>query len=54
MVMSPAGLRPKKDCSGEAQQQLQNTDSTSRQKGRPTSTNPVYCLLPKNNYIKKE
>jgi hypothetical protein len=31
MVMSPAGLRAEKNCTGEAQQQLKTTD-TSRQR----------------------
>jgi hypothetical protein len=37
MVTNPAGLKPKKDCTGDAQQQLKTTDPTSRQRGRPTS-----------------
>jgi hypothetical protein len=40
MVMSPAGLGPENDCAGEDQKQLQTTDPSSRQKGRPTLTNP--------------
>jgi hypothetical protein len=40
MVMSPAELRPEKDCAGEAQQQLKITDPTSRQRERPTTSNP--------------
>jgi hypothetical protein len=44
MVMNFAGLKPEKDCAGEAQ--LKNTDKTSRQKGHPTSTN---SQLSKNN-----
>jgi hypothetical protein len=39
MVMSPVGLRPEQDWIGLAQQQLKTTDPTSRQRGRPTSTN---------------
>jgi hypothetical protein len=38
--LSPTGLRPEKDFAGEAQQELKTTDPTSRQRGRPTSTNP--------------
>jgi hypothetical protein len=37
--MSLVGLRSEKGCSGDAQQKLENTDPTSRQRGRPTSTN---------------
>jgi hypothetical protein len=33
MVMSPAGLRPKNDCAGDGQQQLQMTDLPSHQRG---------------------
>jgi hypothetical protein len=40
MHMSPEGLRPEKDCAGNAQKQLKTTDATSRQAGRPTSTSP--------------
>jgi hypothetical protein len=39
MLMSPVGLRPEKDCAGDARQKLKSTDPTSRQRGRPTSTN---------------
>jgi hypothetical protein len=35
MVRCPMGLRPEIDCAGEAQLQLQITDSSSRQRGRP-------------------
>jgi hypothetical protein len=49
--MSPIGLRPEEVCDRDAQQKLKNTDSTSRQRGRPTSTNPQ---LPKNNTRKGE
>jgi hypothetical protein len=35
MVMRPAGLRPDKDCAGDAQQELNTTDRTSRQRGNP-------------------
>jgi hypothetical protein len=40
MLMSPVGLRHEKGCAGDAQQKLKTTDPTSRQRGRPTSTNP--------------
>jgi hypothetical protein len=40
MLMSPVGLRPEKGCAGDARQKLKSTDPTSRQRGRPTSTNP--------------
>jgi hypothetical protein len=40
MVASPKGLGPDNDCAGEDQQQLQTTDPSSRQRERPTSTNP--------------
>jgi hypothetical protein len=40
MVASPKGLGPDDDCAGEGQQQLQTTDASSRQRERPTSTNP--------------
>jgi hypothetical protein len=38
--MSPVGLRSEKGCAGDAHQRLKSTDPTSRQRGRPTSTNP--------------
>jgi hypothetical protein len=41
MLISPVGLRSEKGCTGDDQQKLKATDSTSRQRGRPTSTN---CL----------
>jgi hypothetical protein len=50
MLMSPAGLTHKKDGDGDALQKLKTTDPTSRQRGRPTSTNPK---LPKNNQREK-
>jgi hypothetical protein len=37
--MSPAVIGPENDCAGEGQQQLYTTDSSSRRRGRPTSTN---------------
>jgi hypothetical protein len=33
MVMSPVGLGPKNDCTGEVQQQLYMTNPSSRQRG---------------------
>jgi hypothetical protein len=39
MLMSPVGPRSEKGCSGDAQQKLNTTDPTSRQRGRLTSTN---------------
>jgi hypothetical protein len=39
MVTSPTGLGPEKGGAGKAQKQLQNTQPTSRQRGRPTSRN---------------
>jgi hypothetical protein len=39
MLMSPVGLRTEKGCTGDARQKLKTTDSTSRQRGSPTSTN---------------
>jgi hypothetical protein len=42
MLMS----RSEKGCAGDARQKLKSTDTTSRQRGRPTSTNPK---LSKNN-----
>jgi hypothetical protein len=47
MLMSPVGLRSEKGCAGDAQKKLKTADSTSRQRGRPTSTNPK--LSKKNN-----
>jgi hypothetical protein len=44
--MSTVGLRSEKGCPGDAQQKLKSTDPTSRQRGRPTTTNPQ---LSKNN-----
>jgi hypothetical protein len=45
MLMSPVGVRLEKSCAGDDQQKLKITDPTSRQRGRPTSTNQQ---LPKN------
>jgi hypothetical protein len=39
MLMSPLGLRAKKGCAVDARRKLNSTDSTSRQRGRPTLTN---------------
>jgi hypothetical protein len=36
MVMSPAGLRPEKDCAGEALQHLKTTDLTCHQRRSST------------------
>jgi hypothetical protein len=51
MLMSPVVLRPEKGCARDAQQKLKTTDSTSRQRGLSTSTNPQ---LPNYNTRKKE
>jgi hypothetical protein len=40
MLSSSVGLRSEKGCAGDARQKLKTTDPTSRQRGRPTSTNP--------------
>jgi hypothetical protein len=48
MVASPNGLEPENDCAGEALQQLQTTDPSSRQKERPKSTNPQLLESNKN------
>jgi hypothetical protein len=37
ILMNPMGLRPEKGCAGDAQQKLNTTDPTSRQRGRSTS-----------------
>jgi hypothetical protein len=34
MILSPAGIKPEKDCTGEADQEKRITDSSSRQRGR--------------------
>jgi hypothetical protein len=39
MVLSPARLRPERDCTGDVQQQEQVTDPSSRQRGRYKITN---------------
>jgi hypothetical protein len=38
--MIPVGLSSEKDYVGDALQKLEIIDPTSRQRGRPTSTNP--------------
>jgi hypothetical protein len=50
MVLSPAGLRPERDCAGNARGKTETTDPSSRQRGNPTSVNPQ---LSKNNYREK-
>jgi hypothetical protein len=40
IVMSPKGFGLENDCAREGRQQLQTTDLSSRQRERPTSTNP--------------
>jgi hypothetical protein len=50
MVMNPAELGSEKDCVDEAQQKLQCTEPTSRQRGRTTSTNPK----PYKDYLKQK
>jgi hypothetical protein len=40
MPMGPVGLRSEKGCAGDSREKLKSTDPTSRQRGRPTSTNP--------------
>jgi hypothetical protein len=37
---SRGGFRSERSCAGDARQKLNSTDPTSRQRGRPTSTNP--------------
>jgi hypothetical protein len=44
--MSPVGLRSEKGYIGDSQQKVKTAGQTSRQRGRPTSTNPQ---LSKNN-----
>jgi hypothetical protein len=51
MVFSPAGLRPERDCAGEALQQQWITDQSSRQRRRYKITNPQ---LSKENFKEKE
>jgi hypothetical protein len=40
MLMSPVGLRSETGCADDVRQKVKSTDPTSRQRGRPTSTNP--------------
>jgi hypothetical protein len=40
MVMSPVRLRSEKGCAGDARQKGKTINPTSRQSGRPISTNP--------------
>jgi hypothetical protein len=40
MLMSPVRFRPEKGFAGDAQQKQKTIDSTYRQRGHPTSTNP--------------
>jgi hypothetical protein len=49
--MSPVGLRPDKDCAGEAKQEQKITDPPSRQRGRHKITN---TQLSKENFKEKE
>jgi hypothetical protein len=51
MALSPAGLRPERDCTGKNQQQQYITDPSSRQRGRYKITNPQ---LSKENFKEKE
>jgi hypothetical protein len=39
MVATPKGLEPENDCASENQKQLQKTDTSSRQRECPISTN---------------
>jgi hypothetical protein len=48
MVASPTELGPENDHAGEGQQQFQMTDLFSRQRERPTSTNPQLSESNKN------
>jgi hypothetical protein len=48
--MIPVGLKPEKGCAGDAQQNLKTTDPTSRQRGRPTSTNLQLSKTNSENY----
>jgi hypothetical protein len=41
MVTSTKGLGPEKDCAGKAQQHIQKTDPSSRQRGRRTENKTV-------------
>jgi ABC-type phosphonate transport system ATPase subunit len=48
MVTSPTELGPENDWDGEGQKQLQTIDPSSRQRERPTSTNPQLSDSNKN------
>jgi hypothetical protein len=41
MLMSPVGLRPEKDCAGDAQQQLKTTDPELSSERAPHINKPV-------------
>jgi hypothetical protein len=41
MVAIIKGLGPEKDCAGKGQQHIQNTNPSSRQRGRPTKNKTV-------------
>jgi hypothetical protein len=49
--MNPTGLRPEKGCAGEAQQQFQITEGSSRERGHPIMT---IHQLPKYNFEEHE
>jgi hypothetical protein len=49
MATNPMGLGLENDCAGVGQQQLYTTDPSSRQRGRPKSTNPQ--LSDNNRYL---
>jgi hypothetical protein len=51
MVAGPTGLGPKNDRAGEDPQKLQTTDPFSRQRERPTSTNPQLSDSNKNQVV---
>jgi hypothetical protein len=51
MALSSVGLRPVRDCAGEAKQQQYITDPSSRQRGCYKITNPQ---LSKENFKEKE
>jgi hypothetical protein len=48
MIVGPMGFGPENDCAGEGQQLLYRTDPSSRQRKRPTSTNPQLSDSNKN------
>jgi hypothetical protein len=51
MVLSPAGLRPERDCAGEEKQQQYVRDPSSRQRGSYKITN---SQLSKEKFKEKE